>query len=112
MKVYIINGIEYKDFRIDYWNSYGDYNDIYNQKLNFFSTDICHDIISTIKHLPRNSVITISSYLKNFQVNDPKEIFRLTYEILNSLEGILILPEQFYNNYLAFPYNMPYLKIK
>ena len=100
------------DVKDEYFESYGDLSKIYNEPMNFIDKNICELIVSDIRELEPNSIFSFNTYLDMYQISSLKDRFKLTYESLNLLKDIVILPRSHYDNYIALPFNIPYLKIK
>jgi len=96
----------------EYFDSFGDYSDLYNTPLNIMEREIVSGIASEIQLLEPYTIFTLSPYLESFSVYSLKERLKFTYKILKELDGYVILPIEHYCSYIALPYNMPYLKIK
>lgn len=103
---------ELDDIKDEYFASYGDLSNIYNEPMNFIDRQICELIVTDIKELEPNSIFTFSTYLNAYSIFDLKDKFKFTYESLLRLQNLVILPRAHCENCIALPFNIPYLKIK
>jgi len=108
----MLNSNSFEDVKNEYFASYGDYSNIYNEPMNFIDRSICELIISDIRELEPNTIFTFNTYLDIYQITGLKDRFKFTYELLKALDGIVILPRSHVESFIAIPINIPYLKIK